>query len=112
MKTFRSQAAQGDVLLMRVESIPKTAKRAEPQLGQHVVSHSETGHDHYLPAEHVTRYTTDDPMVCYLRIAGDGAPLIHARSFDTHETIHLRPGNYEVRRQREHTPKGWRMVAD
>ena len=38
--------------------------------------------------------------------------LEHLRSFDTHETIKLPVGTFEIRRQREYTPEGWRRVED
>lgn len=47
----------------------------------------------------------------YLRVSGE-TTLEHLRDFDTHEPLSLPPGNYEVRRQREYTPEGWRQVAD
>jgi hypothetical protein len=34
------------------------------------------------------------------------------RSFDTHETLNIPPGIYEVRRQREYVPEGWRKAQD
>ena len=36
----------------------------------------------------------------------------HLRSFDTHESISIAPGIYEIRRQREYTPEGWKRVED
>lgn len=53
-----------------------------------------------------------DPMICYLQIAGDFADVVHHRPHDTHETLRLVRGIYEVRRQREWTPEGWRRVED
>lgn len=50
-------------------------------------------------------------MICYLSIS-DPTALTHERSFDTHEPILLNPGIYEVRRQREYTPQGWRRIED
>jgi hypothetical protein len=38
--------------------------------------------------------------------------ITHLRSFDTHETLLVPPGNYEVRRQREYVPEGFRKAAD
>lgn len=111
MRTFKTQAAQGDTLFRRVKSIPKTAKRQKPD-GDVIVAHSETGHHHLFRKDSgVTLYTTDDPLVCYLRIESV-ATLEHMRPHDTHEPISFAPGCYEVRRQREHTPEGWRMVVD
>jgi hypothetical protein len=36
----------------------------------------------------------------------------HQRSFDTHETLLVPPGNYVVKRQREYTAEGFRKAAD
>ena len=112
MKTISKLGAQGDVMFRRVKSIPKTATVAQPVDGRHVVAHSETGHHHALDAvEGVTMHVIGDPLVCYLRLDAD-ADVIHYRGWDTHETLRLTPGIYEVRRQREYTPEGWRRVED
>lgn len=114
MKTFENQIAQGDILIMRVPSIPKTAKRRAPSKDKRIiVAHSETGHHHYLAALGVEAFDVEnDPFTCYLAIAQDGCELVHARPYDTHETISFGKGNYVVRRQREHAPEGFRMVQD
>lgn len=111
MKTFKSQAAQGDVMFRRVKSIPKTAKPRK-DAGDVVAAHSETGHHHLFGKDSgVTLYETGDPLICYLRVESV-ATLEHARPFDTHEAISFAPGCYEVRRQREKSPDGWRRVED
>ncbi len=48
----------------------------------------------------------------FLVIEGEPADLEHLRSFDTHETVRLDPGVWEVRRQKEYSPEGWRRAAD
>ena len=40
------------------------------------------------------------------------ALLEHLRTFDTHETLAIPPGVYELRRQREAVPEGWRRAQD
>ena len=40
------------------------------------------------------------------------ADVEHLWPFDTHETIRLTPGKWEIRRQREWSPEGWRRVED
>jgi hypothetical protein len=117
MKTFVNCAAQGDLLIRRVESIPANFKEAAAANGRFVVAHSETGHDHVIAAKpNVKLYQGDDPLVSYLEVieATDAAETLleHLRSFDTHETISIPPGKYEIRRQREYTPEGWRRVED
>lgn len=112
MKTVNVMAAQGDILLRKVATLPEGVTERPATGGRHVVAHSETGHDHYLEAPGVTFYTSKDPLVGYLRIDGAWGDVLHARSFDTHETLRLTPGVWEVRRQREMTPEGWAQVTD
>ena len=117
MKTFKNQAAQGDLLIRRIDSIPAEAKPVQAEKGNYIVAHSETGHHHVIAErQNVTLYASNDPMVSYLQVveATDATETVleHLRSFDTHEAISIPPGNYEMRRQREYTPEGWRRVAD
>lgn len=115
MKTFEKQAAQGDVTFRRVVGLPPDATPAPADFsGRVVVAHSETQHHHAFPSgAAVEMFATKNPLICYLRISGNEAvALEHLRPFDTHESIAFSPGCYEVRRQREWTPEGWRMVQD
>lgn len=117
MKTFKNQAAQGDLLIRRINALPGGAKPVAAEKGHFVVAHSETGHNHVIAARpNVALFTTGDPMVSYLQVveATDATETLleHLRSYDTHETISIPPGVYEVRRQREYTPEGWRRVED
>ena len=112
MKTIETMAAQGDVLFRRIDVVPIGAR---PQKGErHVVAHSETGHHHeaYGDGPPVCYFTTDDPMLSYLSCGAGGIVVEHLRPTDTHDPIRLAPGCWEVRRQREHVPEGWRMVMD
>jgi hypothetical protein len=113
VKTFANCAAQGDVLFRRVEEIPADAELVESTgTGNVVVAHSETGHDHVFRDPTAAKlYRTGDPFICYLRMEAPAA-LEHLREFDTHEAIMFGVGCYQIRRQREHTPEGYRMVAD
>lgn len=118
MQAFKERCAQGDVMFIRVDSIPTTAKLVEPDhRGYHVIAKSETHHDHVIASQpNVKFYSTDDPLVSYLQVieATDAMETVieHLRNFDTHESIKVGPGNYEIRRQREYTPEGWRRAAD
>ena len=88
-KTFDKIAAQGDLLFIKIDELPKDAILQNPKDGKYVASHSETGHAHIIK------------------------PLIeHLRGFDTHESISFKKGIYEIRRQREHSPEGWRVAID
>jgi hypothetical protein len=110
MKTFKNQIAQGDVLFRRVKQIPK---EATPAVGDHaIVAHSETGHHHSFDAgASVHLYSTTDQLVSYLKVDAP-AVLKHRRPFDTHEEIEFKSGLYEIRKQREWTPEGFRKVED
>lgn len=112
MKIVQNQAAQGDIFLRRAP-VPSNAIETARAGARLVVAHSETGHDHYVPDDGVTLWQDPtDTLVCYLRVAGPHADVIHARGWDTHETLRLPTGTWEVRRQREMTPEGWRRVED
>ena len=111
MRTIDKMGAQGDVMFVRVAALPDGAQLRE-ETGRIIVAHSETGHHHVAVADKIRLYGTDDPMVCYLVAESAYADVVHERPFDTHETLRLPAGTWEVRRQREHTPEGWRRVAD
>ena len=117
MLTFKNQAAQGDLYIRRIDAIPGRAVPMKAEAGNFIVAHSETGHHHVIAERPgVQVFTTDDPLVSYLRVIDateqTEALLEHLRNFDTHETIAIPPGEYELRRQREYTPEGWRRVED
>ena len=130
-KKVKNIAAQGDLLIRRIKELPAGAKTLAPEVyGRHVVAHSETGHHHYIPVMPgiVEIFGSEDPLVGYARISrpstpaalalldqSDGkveVPIIHDRGWDTHGTHILDEGVYELRRQRESTPEGWRQVMD
>lgn len=118
MKTFTETAAQGDVLFRRVNRIPESAVAAPAKNDEIIVAHSETGHNHVLVLDRkrgkpaVEMFTDkDNPLIAWLRV-NRPTTLEHRRPFDTHESIQFTPGVYEIRRQREHSPEGWRQVAD
>lgn len=117
MKTFKDCAAQGDLVIRKIDKFPENSFKTNAVNGQYVVAHSETGHNHVIAERpNVSLYETGDPMVSYLEVveATDEAETVleHLRSFDTHEPIIIPPGLYEIRRQREYTPEGWRRVED
>lgn len=117
MRTFKNQAAQGDLFLRRIDKLPNGLKPMAEESGKYIIAHSETGHHHVIESRpNVVVYATDDPLVSYLQVieATDAMETVleHLRNFDTHESIKIASGNYEIRRQREYTPEGWRRVAD
>ena len=113
-------AAQGDVLFRRVSTVPPKYVRT-PVRGAIIVAHSETGHHHSIDATDGVSLFRDpaDSLVCYLSLEGiEYADVVHHRAWDTHATLRLLGGQakeptiFEVRRQREFTPDGWRRVED
>lgn len=104
-------AFQGDVMFRRVAKLPTGVTRQKGK--EHIVAHSETGHHHVAIGG--AYYTTPDPFVAYL-VTKATVRVEHRRSTDTHETLELLADGgevvWEIRRQREHTPEGWRRVED
>jgi hypothetical protein len=116
MIVVKNTAAQGDVLFRRVDRVPESAVE-QPRTGPLIVAHSETGHHHVIESPGAALLTTPHPLICYLRIEGPFADVVHQRAFDTHETLRLLgneagPSYFEVRRQREYIAQGWRQVED
>lgn len=109
MKQYQ-QVRQGDVLLERVASIPKGAKRKPTDQGRVILAYGEvTGHAHAVQtdAEVVEAFLVELNGKTYLSALGGGA-VVH----EEHGTIPLEPGIYRVVRQREYSPEAIRNVAD
>lgn len=124
MITFNKTCAQGDVYFRRIEkSIPSNAVKQEPEGNELIVTHSETGHHHVMVLDREDEKVQteepavemfndkDNPLLSWLKV-NRPTTLEHKRSFDTHTAIMFKPGVYEVRREREFTPEGWRRVQD
>lgn len=119
MKTFDNICAQGDVLILRRDALPENLTPISASGGAVIVTHSETGHNHVMVLDKpkgrqrpsVEMYGTDNPLIAWIRV-NRPTPLEHLRPHDTHEPIMFGKGVYEVRRQREYTPEGFRRVAD
>jgi hypothetical protein len=113
MKIIQTQAAQGDVMFRKIAELPEGLSSAKAEHGAFVVAHSETGHNHIvMERPTVKMFAAMDEFRSYLVIEDKPAKVEHLRNFDTHETIALSPGIWEVRRQREYTPEGFRRAAD
>ena len=113
MKSFTNYAAQGDFFVRRIDKLPKDVVPVEPVDGKIVVAHSETGHDHVMVADRVKAFVPKKPDIYQMFIQVDEpTPVEHLRSFDTHAPLMFDKGTYEIKRQREHTPEGWRRAAD
>lgn len=114
MKTFNNCAAQGDLLIRRIDKLPDGLKPMKSEKGLYVLAHSETGHHHVVAEQKgVQALCCNDPLVSYLTVIDQvEVTLEHLRDFDKHESILVKGGTYEIRRQREYAPEGWRKVSD
>lgn len=112
MNSFTKQAAQGDLLITKVDEIPCEYEPAKDESGKHVLAHSETGHNHVVDSACVDMYTAaNDDFTAYIDVKKP-CDVIHLRSFDTHAPISLLDGKYRITRQREYTPEGYRRASD
>jgi len=115
-RTFTKMAAQGDFLIMKIKSVPTNVEPMAPEKDVFVIAHSETGHNHVMERTHVEAFVPKntksvDVYELFLNVK-EPTEINHLRSFDTHETLLVPPGNYVVKRQREYTPEGFRRAAD
>ena len=111
MKTFKVLAAQGEITIRRIGPVP--ANRKPPsgftplplERGMFIIGHSETQHDHVLGSVvGVDVAVLDKPpegMRILRMILENPNSLDHLRPHDTHESIALEPGEYEIRIARE-----------
>jgi len=107
MKTFSKVGAQGELTLRKIaKKSVDGLQRIAPAGGRVIVGHSETGH-HHTVADAVEVYeaaTAPAGMRVLYAIVKDPASLDHHRPFDTHESLALQPGMYEIRIGREYDP--------
>lgn len=95
-------ARQGDLLIVKVETIPQNARKRKDLI---LAEGEATGHMHALDAGEL--YEIGDTL--YFRTPeGRASTLRH----EEHHAITFEPGTYKVIRQREYLPEGWRHVAD
>jgi hypothetical protein len=117
MRTFTKMAAQGDFIIRRISDIDMASvEPVDAVNGVHVVAHSETGHNHVMVADRVQAYKPAgvkevDLYKLFLNVEAP-TEINHLRSFDTHETLLVPPGKYEIRRQREYVAEGFRRAQD
>lgn len=111
MITVKKAAAQGDILFIRVDNIPNGYTESIVT-GPVVLAHSYSGHNHEIAQGQAKLYLkSGEGMLSYLQVL-EHCEVVHLRPFDTHETLQLTAGIWEVRRQRESTPEGWKRVED
>lgn len=114
MLEFDNIGRQGDVLLERVDALPSDVTEVAAEDGRYILAHSETGHHHVMEARPDVKMYRDkrDPLVAYVYM-DTPAPLVHLRSYHTHQTIAPKIGGwFRVRSQRQATPQGWERAAD
>lgn len=107
---LRFMARQGDVLILRIENMPKAIEPVARENGRIVLAHGEvTGHAHAIKDDRAALFRDPKLMAVFMLVSGDG-PV--ALEHDEHDTIHIPPGRYQVIRQREYSPQAIRNVAD
>lgn len=103
-------AAQGEITIRKIVSVPKGCSPLALESGQFVIGHSETGHHHVLDRVKGCKVSVlDNPpegMRILYAILENPTLLKHQRPFDTHAPIELDPGVYEFRIAREYDPYG------
>lgn len=117
MKSFINSAAQGEITIRRVETLPAGVKPLELEGGKFIIGHSETGHHHVMDRRNKAVFeSTKAPagMRVLYAVLESTSELVHERGHDTHETITFEPGIYEFRLGREFDPYAElaRRVAD
>jgi hypothetical protein len=116
MKHFNKMAAQGDFVIIRINKLPENIVPFDSEDGKYVIAHSETGHNHVMDAANVLAYKPEglsdkDIFELFLSVNHE-TEIEHLRTYDTHESILVQPGDYVVKRQREWTSEGWRKAQD
>lgn len=116
IKRFEKMAAQGDILFRKIDALPKEVIEQKPcNAMQYVLSHDKAGHTHVVKATPDLQFFNheNDTMKAYLVVnKEDSAIAEHTRTFDTHAPIMFSVGVFEIRRQREAAPEGWRVALD
>lgn len=97
--------AQGELLIRKIDVLPKDLVKFNSDNNNFIIGHSETGHHHVIQEqEGVEIYANDnDPMSLYLVVSNpkEEVELEHQRSFDTHKSFYFKNGIYHIRRQWE-----------
>jgi len=109
-KEAQVQFRQGDVLIVRVNEIPREAPERKPEAGRVVLAYGEvTGHAHAFYGG-VRWFAPNDQGVGYIEVEGEEPALL---KHEEHTAIPVPPGKYRYTRQREYVaPEIQRAVAD
>lgn len=120
---------QGDVLIVRIDSLPEGLKKRKREDGRVVLAHGEvTGHAHAIREKKVIHFDAPDAasaatallkslglsvevsetqVPSFLEVAED-VQVVH----EEHGTINLTEGKYLILRQQEYRPEAIVRVAD
>ena len=96
---------QGDVLLVRVDSLPKGSKLEKNEQDIVLAYGETTGHAHRISTAYASAYQWQGDRLIEIRKVSD---LTH----EEHHSIRLVPGVYKLVQQREYTPERIRTVSD
>lgn len=93
---------QGDLLIVKVDKIPEGALEQKSRV---LAEGEATGHMHELDLGEV--YEKDGTL--YFKVAEGGSVIL---KHPEHGPLQFDEGIYQVIRQREYEPEGWRRVRD
>lgn len=117
--THNQPGRQGDVVLVKVASVPKGYEDApRDRIGRIVLAYGESsGHAHAIRNMGVCGFRiAGSEDVDYIEVGGSGATLAHeleSGQMAEHQPLSLEPGAYRVVRQREYVaPDIDRRAAD
>lgn len=108
---------QGEVRIERIDALPEglTPATEKDSAGRWIISHSEKGHHHVLPAdaEVLERPMSDGLKQLFAIIKKPGAAMVQTAS-SAHEVAEMPPGIYKLTVSREYDPfaQQARRVAD
>jgi hypothetical protein len=122
MKNFKNEAAQGELHVERVDSLPDGVELRDGERdnnGDWIVGHSESGHHHVVEAR-LARLLENprDPDTCYLVCEADSPyfELVHRKPHSeddpAHAPLRSEPGIFRVTRQSEVINRQRRRVMD
>lgn len=117
--TAANPGRQGDVALVRVDSLPKGLEPTKrDHIGRIVLAYGEaSGHSHAIRDSHVTGFRmAGSEEVDYIEVGGSGAATLN-HEYESgkqaeHHALDLPPGAYKVVRQQEYSPEAIRRVVD
>lgn len=110
--TMNSKAIrQGDVLVVPVAALPKSAQRAAPEAGRLILARGEaTGHHHSIAMSDRVAMFREDGSGGGLFLSVTEAPI--ALEHQEHSALTIAPGKYAVRIQRTFQAGMARRVSD